>query len=49
MSIVQFHSKSKNALLPFTPTAMRDLSNFSEFDVVYQGMQYKRWNMRFKH
>ena len=41
MSIVQFHSKSKNALPPFTPSAMRDLSNFSDFDVVYQGDEYK--------
>ena len=41
MSIIQFHSKSKDATQPFTKSAMRDLSNFSTFDVVYQGKIYK--------
>jgi ribA/ribD-fused uncharacterized protein len=40
---MQFHSKAK--LLPansiFPPTAMRDLSNFSEFDVEYDGFVYR--------
>ena len=42
-TIMQFHSKAK--LLPadsiFPPTAMRDLSNFSEFDVEYDGFVYR--------
>ena len=42
-TIMQFHSKAK--LLPadsiFSPTAMRDLSNFSEFDVEYDGFVYR--------
>jgi ribA/ribD-fused uncharacterized protein len=42
-TIMQFHSKAK--LLPadsiFSPTAMRDLSNFSEFDVEYEGFVYR--------
>lgn len=42
-TIMQFHSKAK--MLPagsiFPPTAMRDLSNFSEFDVEYDGFVYR--------
>ena len=42
-TIMQFHSKAK--MLPagsiFSPTAMRDLSNFSEFDVEYEGFVYR--------
>ena len=42
-TIMQFHSKAK--LLPansiFSPTAMRDLSNFSEFDVEYDRFVYR--------
>jgi len=42
-TIMQFHSKAK--FLPadsiFSPTSMRDLSNFSEFDVEYEGFVYR--------
>jgi ribA/ribD-fused uncharacterized protein len=40
---MQFHSKAK--LLPadsiFSPTSMRDLSNFGDFDVEYEGFVYR--------
>jgi len=39
-TIIQFHSKSKQTEPPFTPTAMKDLSNFSEHDVIYDGYLY---------
>lgn len=39
-TIIQFHSKSKQTEPPFTPTAMKDLSNFSEHDVIYDGHLY---------
>ena len=38
---MQFHSKSKKTEPPFSPTAMRDLSNFSDHDVSYGGNTYK--------
>jgi ribA/ribD-fused uncharacterized protein len=41
MQTLQFHSKSKNTEPPFTSSAMRDLSNFSEHDVLYGGNTYK--------
>jgi ribA/ribD-fused uncharacterized protein len=41
MPIMQFHSKSKITPPPFSPTAMRDLSNFSNHDVLYGGNTYK--------
>jgi ribA/ribD-fused uncharacterized protein len=41
MPIMQFHSKSKKTEPPFTPTAMKDLSNFSDHDVSYGGNIYK--------
>ena len=41
MPIIQFHSKSKKTEPPFAPTAMKDLSNFSDHDVLYGGNTYK--------
>ena len=41
MPIIQFHSKSKKTEPPFAPTAMKDLSNFSDHSVVYGGNTYK--------
>jgi ribA/ribD-fused uncharacterized protein len=41
MAIMQFHSKSKKTEPPFAPTAMKDLSNFSDHDVLYGGHTYK--------
>jgi len=38
---MQFHSKSKKTEPPFSPTAMRDLSNFSDHDVSYDGNTYR--------
>lgn len=38
--IIQFHSKSKKTELPFSETAMKDLSNFSSFDVEYDNHVY---------
>lgn len=38
--IIQFHSKSKKTELPFSETAMKDLSNFSSFDVEYDNHIY---------
>jgi ribA/ribD-fused uncharacterized protein len=40
MPIIQFHSKSKKTEPPFTPSAMKDLSNFSDHDVMYEGYRY---------
>ena len=38
--IMIFHSRAKNCTSPFIESAMRDLSNFSSFDVVYEGNVY---------
>ena len=38
--IIQFHSKSKETPPPFSPSAMKDLSNFSPFDVEYDNYVY---------
>jgi ribA/ribD-fused uncharacterized protein len=38
--IMIFHSKAKKCALPFTESAMKDLSNFSSFDVEYEGHIY---------
>lgn len=35
-----FHSKAKKCGSPFTESAMKDLSNFSSFDVEYEGYIY---------
>jgi ribA/ribD-fused uncharacterized protein len=35
-----FYSKSSDCPLPFPASAMRDLSNFSDFDVEYEGNVY---------
>jgi ribA/ribD-fused uncharacterized protein len=38
--IMIFHSKAKKSSLPFPESAMKDLSNFSAFDVEYDGHIY---------
>ena len=38
--IIQFHSKSKKTDLPFNESSMKDLSNFSSFDVEYENYVY---------
>jgi ribA/ribD-fused uncharacterized protein len=41
MPLFVFFSRSKAAEPPFTPSAKKDLSNFSEFDVEYDGHIYR--------
>jgi hypothetical protein len=35
-----FHSRASNCTSPFSESAMKDLSNFSLFDVEYKGYLY---------